>query len=62
MVGEGFYVTIMFLITFLAFGGLAAYSKDPVLVEMTKSFGTVIASIAAFWFATRGKSRGLDRV
>ena len=56
MPGEGFYVTILFLLTFLTVAGLAAYSQDPVLTDLAKGFGTIIASIAAFWFATRGRS------
>jgi len=58
MAKEGLIVTTMFLAVFLTLGGMATYSKDPVMIDMVKSFGQIIGTIAAFWFATRGQTTG----
>lgn len=58
MPGEGLVVTVLFLAVFLVLGGMATYSQDPVMIDLVKSFGQIIGTIAAFWFATRGQTSG----
>jgi hypothetical protein len=60
MPGEGFYVTMAFLAVFLGVAGMAAYTNNQILTDLAKNFGSIIASIAAFWFATRGQTGGGD--
>jgi hypothetical protein len=54
--GEGFKITLAFLMVYVVQNALAAWSHDTVMLDLAKNFGSIIGMIAIFWFTTRGQT------
>ena len=54
--GEGFWVTMVFMMMVTAILCVAMITAAPVAVQIVTAIITVLGMIAAFWFPTRGQS------
>jgi len=54
--GEGFYMSLVFLGTFLVIACVAMMTGNEVAKTLTGGMMGIVGSIAAFWFATRGQT------
>jgi gas vesicle protein len=56
--GEGFYVTCLFMLVFVVIAITAMITGNEVAKSLIGTFGGIVGTIAAFWFATRGQTSG----
>jgi hypothetical protein len=54
--GEGFYVTLFFMILVAAILCVAMITDAPIATSIVAAVITVLGMIAAFWFPTRGQT------
>ncbi len=54
--GEGFWVTVMFMIMVTAILCVAMVTNNPVATSIVAAVIAVLGMIAAFWFPTRGQT------